>query len=360
MGRARPAQLSRMLCHMFSRILCGALIGGTFSLATPAIAQTPPPPASEQNALARTPADWLESMSDALQNISFRGRSIYLSGDQLTTVEILRGVVNGEAWERVVHLSGEPAEILRKGNRVACLHPDGVSELKDDTQRVPEIASAAITAAAGFPERWNTTQYRLHEGPDDRIAGRLAKRIDILPADRFRYGLHLWLDKDTSLLLKSVIVDQRGRALDMFEFVSIDVDVPLKAGDFEPANGLQWLAETAGQDAETKPNNDWQPGWLPAGFKVSSHVLRPASSAIFAQSFSDGIAAFTLFVEPIAENDEMEGSRQHGATVAVSYRAPQPNDQWRVTVVGEIPLETAMQVASYVQRKALRKPAAAQ
>lgn len=258
-------------------------------------------------------------------------------------------MVNGEAWERVVHLSGEPAEILRKGNLVASLHPDSVSEMAG-TPRVAERSPTALGSTAEFPQRWNTAQYRLHEGPEDRVAGRQAKRIDILPADRFRYGLHLWLDQETALLLKSVIVDQRGRALDLFEFVSIDVGLPLKPEDFEPANGLRWQPR-ADEVPPAKSNIDWQLGWVPAGFKASSHALRPASSAIFAQSFSDGIAAFTLFVEPIAENDQMEGSRQHGATVAVSYRAPQPNESWRVTVVGEIPLETAMQVASYIQRK---------
>lgn len=325
------------------------VLGGVMTWVAPAHAQTPPPPVANETSPSLKPEQWLEKMGAALQSTSFRGRSIYLSGDQLTTVEILRGNVNGEAWERVVHLSGEPAEILRKGERIACLHPEGVSELKD-TRLVPEIASAAMTFASDLPQRWNTTQYRLHEGPDERVAGRMAKRIDLLPADRFRYGLHLWVDKETALLLKSVIVDQRGRALDMFEFVSIEVGLPLKESDFEPANGLQWLPASNGK-GEAGLNNDWRLGWLPAGFKPSTHVLRPLSSAIFAQSYSDGVAAFTLFVEPIADNDEMEGSRQHGATVAVSYRAPSPNDQWRVTVVGEIPLETAMQVASYIQRK---------
>jgi len=336
-------------------LMSRALIGGLLLVATPAQAQSSPPPtgtlstgilSTEKETPARTPAQWLEQMSTALQQTAFRGRSIYLSGDQLTAVEILRGIVDGESWERVVHLSGEPAEILRKGDLVASLHLDSVSELKD-SQRA---AASALSAVAELPQRWNTSQYRLHVGPDDRVAGRMTKRIDILPADRFRYGLHLWLDKETSLLLKSVIVDQRGRALDMFEFVSIDVGLPLKAEDFEPENGLRWVSQSS-NEGEVKPNNDWQLGWVPAGFNVSAHVLRPAASAIFAQSYSDGVAAFSVFVEPIAENDQMEGSRQHGATVAVSYRAPQPNENWRVTVVGEIPLETAMQVASYIQRK---------
>ncbi len=338
------------LSFFCSAVLGRALLVSLIAVSAPVFAQTPVSPATDENASTPAPAQWLEKMAAALQSTSFRGRSIYLSGDQLTTVEILRGVINGEAWERVVHLSGEPAEILRKGERIACLHPEGVSELKD-TRLVPDIASAAMTFASDLPERWNTTQYRLHEGPEERVAGRQAKRIDIIPADRFRYGLHLWLDKDTALLLKSVIVDQRGRALDMFEFVSIEVGLPLKEADFEPANGLQWLSSSSSNAEEAKLNSDWRLGWLPAGFKPSSHVLRPLSSAIFAQSYSDGVAAFTLFVEPIEEGDEMEGSRQHGATVAVSYRAPAPHDKWRVTVVGEIPLETAMQVASSIQRK---------
>lgn len=333
-------------------LLCSLTCSTALLLTPPVHAQSAPPPDSSESVSrnARTPTQWLQNMATALNETSFRGRSIYLSGDQLTSVEILHGIVDGEPWERVVHLSGEPAEILRKGDRVACLHPESVSELKD-FRGGANFKAATVPTAASFPRQWNTTQYRLNDGPDDRIAGRSAKRIDILPVDRYRHGLHLWLDKETSLLLKSVIVDQRGRALDMFEFVSIETGVPLKAEDFEPANGLQWNAKAEDKIEVPEAVSHWQPGWLPVGFIVSSHVLRPTASAIFAQSYSDGLAAFTLFVEPLTTGDEMEGSRQHGATVAVSYRAPLPNENFRVTVVGEIPLETAMQVASSIQRK---------
>lgn len=316
-------------------------LASTTLLTSNAWAGEPTVAASTASDNSIAPSAWLERMSEALRTTSFRGRSIYLSGDQLTAVEILHGVFNGEPWERVVHLSGEPAEIVRKGSRVASLHPDGMSELKD--------FNPTVSAAVSYPQQWNTAQYRLSEGPDDRIAGRTAKRIDVLPIDRYRYGVQLWLDQNTALLLKSVIVDQRGRALDMFEFVSLDTSQTLKAEDFEPGNGLQWL-HNPNPKTTTHENNAWKPGWLPVGFKVSSHVLRPTESAVYAQSYSDGLAAFTLFVEPLATDDAMEGTRQLGATVAVSYRAPPPNDAFRVTVVGEIPLETAMQVASSLSR----------
>lgn len=339
------------------RALVGLALGGALQVTTlqNAFGQTPPPPGSvTEKANARTPEQWLESMNSAAESAVFRGRSIYLSGDQLTTVEILRGVVNGETWERVIQLGGEPAEILRKGNRIACLHLNGVSELKDASP-MHDVATVGVSPAAALPAHWNSDQYKLREGPVERIAGRMAKRIDLIPVDRFRYGLHVWIDQDTSLLLKSIIADQRGRALDMFEFVSIEVGLPLRAEDFAPDNGLQWVPVEQ-DNVAIKASADWQPVWLPAGFKASRHVVSPPSSAVVAQSYSDGIAAFTLFIEPIAENDEMEGTRQHGATVAVSYRAPSPNDKWRVTVVGEVPIETAMQVASSVQRRMSAAP----
>jgi sigma-E factor negative regulatory protein RseB len=283
----------------------------------------------------------LERLGDALQTVPFRGRSIYLSGDQLTAVEILHGVVEGQTRERVIHLSGTPAEIVRHGDSITTLHPDASSEIRDSR-------SQALSAVLSTPEGWKGSgHYRLAEGGPDRVAGRSAQRVDILPLDQHRLGLQLWLDDATGLLLKSVILDRRGQALDIFEFVSLETGVRLSAADFEPAASVRRDAPGA-VAAVRAPVTAWQTGWVPAGFEPLSRALPASGPTVFAASFSDGLAAFSVFVESLEGQNAEEGSRQWGASVAVSRRAAAPANDHLVTVVGEIPLETAMQVAASV------------
>jgi len=283
----------------------------------------------------------LERLGEALQSVPFRGRSIYLSGDQLTAVEILHGVVDGQTRERVIHLSGTPAEIVRNGNSVTTLHPDASAEIRDSR-------SQALSAVLSTPEGWKGSgHYRLAEGGADRVAGRTARRVDILPLDQHRLGLQLWLDDASGLLLKSVILDRRGQALDIFEFVSLETGVRLTAADFEPGDSVRREASEAPAAGEVAPTV-WQTGWVPAGFERMTRALPASGPTVFAASFSDGLAAFSVFVESLDGQKADEASRQWGASVAVSRRAATPAQDHLVTVVGEIPLETAMQVAASV------------
>ena len=107
---------------------------------------------------------------------------------------------------------------------------------------------------------WNSDQYKLREARR-AYRGTDGKRIDLIPVDRFRYGLHVWIDQDTSLLLKSIIADQRV-VPSMFEFVRrIEVGLPLRAEDFAPDNGLQWVPVEQ-DNVAIKASADWQPVWL--------------------------------------------------------------------------------------------------
>ncbi|HVL02252.1 MAG TPA: sigma-E factor regulatory protein RseB domain-containing protein, partial [Dongiaceae bacterium] len=78
---------------------------------------------------------WVQKMLSAARQTSYQGHSVMLSGGQITSMAIYHAPFDNEVWERVVHLSGEPAEILRKGSTITCLHPDSTSRI--DLQSTP-------------------------------------------------------------------------------------------------------------------------------------------------------------------------------------------------------------------------------
>ena len=177
-------------------------------------------------------AQWLQKMIRANKTQSYQGRSIFHNGNRMMSLKVIHGVIDGEPWDRVVHLSGEPAEVLRKGDKISCLHPESTVELsagkhagKSTEKGVgkSELTTAKIPLLNAFndeqlaiPER-----YQMRMGREGRVAGRSVQLINIIPVDRARYGYQLGLDKETGLLLKTVMLNRNGKALEVFEFVDI-------------------------------------------------------------------------------------------------------------------------------------------
>lgn len=293
---------------------------------------------------AEEPAEqWVQKMVTASRQASFQGHSVLLSGGKVTSLAIYHAPVENEVWERVVHLSGEPAEILRKGSSISCLHPGVTSRL--EVGRSPLGKLSALEESTQAVSRY----YRFKRAGSERVAGRDGVRIDVEPLDSHRFGYSLWLDEASGVLLKSQTNPPEGDPLEVFEFVSVDIGNPVPLSAFEPAVELQegaveLVSEAA--SAEASDNSGWETRWLPDGFRqagrTTSRADKPERSA---RVFTDGLAAFTVFFEP-GKPGVRETTRAHGATVAVNRVLDEGRSV--VTVVGEIPLATASRVAENV------------
>ena len=214
-------------------------------------------------------AQWLQKMIKAIKVENYQVRSIFHNGNRMMSLKVSHGMIEGEQWDRVVHLSGEPAEVLRKGDKISCLHPESTVELsaeKDELQaaKIP-LLNAFNDDQLTIPER-----YQLRMGREGRVAGRSVQLINIIPVDRARYGYQLGLDKATGLLLKTVMLNRKGKALEVFEFVDIAIGGPLSKDDFAPGKGVKWL-DTVGTelsdpvDSPAPQKIGWAAKWLPQG-----------------------------------------------------------------------------------------------
>jgi len=285
---------------------------------------------------------WVQKMLSAARQTSYQGHSVMLSGGQITSLAIYHAPFENEVWERVVHLSGEPAEILRKGSTITCLHPDSTSRI--DLQGTPMGKLTALEESAQSISRY----YRFDRAANERVAGRAGVRINVEPLDAHRYGYSLWLDEGTGILLKSQTNPDNGDPLEVFEFVSLEIGVPLTRDAFQPASGLQAdAAAPAGSPVSAVDVNTWEAEWLPEGFRaVGPAMPRPGKPGVSSRVFTDGLAAFTVFYEPQA-GAAVQSNRARGATVAVNRVLP--GSSTLVTVVGEVPLATASKVADNVK-----------
>jgi sigma-E factor negative regulatory protein RseB len=184
-------------------------------------------------------------------------------------------------------------------------------------------------------------------GGNSRVAGRPAVVVTLTPRDQHRYGIELHLDSQTGLPLKSLLLSDKGQLLERFQFTELDTDSPTDqmlqpSADCKPVEAVK-----AKVDAQ-KQQVAWRSDWLPPGFELSSAAARkdPDSKALVTSlMYDDGLARFSVFIEPVNGAAVTDIRTQLGPTVAVSRRLTTPKGDAMVTVVGEIPIGTAERIA---------------
>ena len=282
------------------------------------------------------PASRLDAMSRSFRSLDYTGVFTYEQGQSLSSVRIAHAVVDGMEQERLVHLDGEPREFVRRGHRVDCEHAG------DRLMRLDPAARFAQRAQAGVAGAQLEDHYAIEFDGSERVANHEGRRIRIVPRDRYRYGMKVVLDEASSLLLKSETTDGAGRVLERFQFVDLRIG-PVAVEEL--AAEAPAAASAAHAAAEEPAPFAWSVARLPEGFVATGREARsaPAGGApVEVQSYTDGLAVFAVFVERAAERPSRAGQAARGATV--SYVVPR-GEEHLVTVVGEIPVETAQLIA---------------
>ncbi len=309
------------------------------------------------------PQALLAKMDSAFVELSYDGVFSYFSGNDLATLRIVHKVVDGVQRERLVHLNGAPREIIRHGDDVACIVMPG-----DDLLALEDSIPAGPFARA-FVRQFErlSNSYLVDYFGDGRIAGREALRIGVNPLDGHRYGYRLWLDKATSLLLRSELVDQDGNKLEIFQFTQLLIgdtvsEAALEGKDVSGSmvshlrlenSGDAALGDNSGADREPH-KTEWSTTWLPPGFEMATaDIRRKPAHSVTNLVYTDGLAAFSIFIEPMPSHGAASMVSQNGATVALTHRASGEDGYHLVTLVGEIPLATAHQIIKSVRQNVL-------
>ncbi len=292
------------------------------------------------------PQHLLAEMASAQHDRNYSGRLVYVRGTELSTLELLHAHFDNQEYERLTHLDGKLAEMIRYAGQLVCVHPDktitrlgaraGVGPFVLQTQLVRDIPK----------------QYEVVVAGPGRVAGRDAWQLDVIPADGFRYGYRLWVDQESRLMLRSEMIDAQGVALERLEFIELDLNPGLTKAQFEIPSSVSEQALEA-VDADSHPHGRLQldVSWMPDGFVATAGDLRMASgdqSPVKAFAFSDGLAAFTLFVERLTEQTEVGALSARGPTLAMSRSLSGEQGDWLITLVGEVPAQTAERVLAAV------------
>lgn len=280
--------------------------------------------------------DWLERLAAAEHTQSYRGRFVYERNGSFSTHSIWHQVSDkGIVQERLLQLDGDAQEIVRSNGVTTCAS----GALVD-----PAISGQAWSVR-GLDTEQLAKSYELQIIGDSRVAGRSAIILGLAPRDQHRFGVQLYLDRETAIALKSLLVNDNGQMLERFQFTSFEADTPAVVAGLPPSENCK---PVAGVEVDASVAQTWHSDWLPSGFTLASVTRRrsPVSDdTVECLVYDDGLARFSVFLEALHGATVDDARSQLGPTVAVSRKQATSDGGMMVTVVGEIPLGTAERVA---------------
>ncbi len=292
---------------------------------------------------APTAAELLADMAAAYEQHSFSGRFLYMRAGQISTLALQRAVIDGKVHERVERLEGPVHEVIRKGGQTVSVHAGESGSLLSSSDEI-----APLSLASGEQDRI-PDQYALHRDGAGRVAGRPVWRLRLEPRDQYRYGYRFYLDQQSRLLLKSEVLNASNAALERVEFLSLNLNPGLERADFE-------LPESAGKVWSKNENEargpEIRPGWLPEGFAMATrdhYRTQERTGVLQSATYTDGLATFTLFVEPAASTKPDGKLRRKGPTMVLARPMENNRGSFVTTLVGEVPAATARRVLEQVR-----------
>lgn len=300
---------------------------------------------------AQAPTDalhWLQRMADAAQKLNYVGTFVYQSGNQTETSRITHMVDGADELEHLEVLDGSPREVVRVNDEVQCFLPESRLLIVERRRgrKTPSFPALLPGSFVGLAEH-----YEISKGAAGRVAGFESQSILIKPKDGLRYGHRLWVDAASGLLLKSAVIDERGEALETFAFTELRIGGPIERASPKPRNQMKdgWKVQNV---RTSEPRADhWHfrnevPGFRKvAGMKRQGRADGPEISHLI---FSDGLAAVSVFIEPLGARTKPEAGPMNIGAVNAYKRIAADH---MFVVMGDVPPASLKKLAEGIEPK---------
>jgi sigma-E factor negative regulatory protein RseB len=298
----------------------------------------------------RNDTDWLETMAFAAHQTDYSGTFVYQDGVG-GHVEVSRIThifdADGE-HERLEGLNGIRREIISNNNQVWLLYGDRKVRIErtHGGRGFPDLLPEQLSALK--------ENYLIQQAEEDRVAGFHVHAVVFQPKDNLRYGHKMWAHTGSGLLLKAVVLDERARIIEQYAFTQLLLGGKVDRSWIEKVVPEPSTFKKNDTPAAAKPmpetkNTDWQVDALPAGFKKIMefcHPIRDKKIQVTHLVFSDGLAGISIFIEDVAGREDLNLGLSSQGAIQVYSRI---SGDKLITVVGEVPPRTVIQVAESVR-----------
>ena len=295
----------------------------------------------------------LERMSQASHTLNYEGTFVYLHGNHVQSVRIAHGVDAKGEHERLVTLSGKSREVIRDNDEVKCFFPDDRSVQMAKSGHnlpLPMIKTPNVERISNL--------YKLELKGHERVAGREANHVAVIPRDNFRYGRGYWTDQQTGLLLRADLIDEHGKVLEQILFTSLEIRDAVPKKSLIPENSAKdFIVLKPVEPNASAQELRWEAASLPPGFELELTryiAMNGKPEPVEHHVYGDGLASVSVFVETAnSDKKEFTGHSHMGAVNAYAWRTGDA----RVVVVGEVPATTVETIATSMRpRKVEAKP----
>lgn len=288
--------------------------------------------------------DWLQRIYRATETLSYSGTFVYQQGNRSETSRIARRAGATGGVEKLEVLDGTPREILRTRDEVRCYLPESRTvkvDRRGDPRAFPALLPERVSGLAEY--------YDISLGGSRRIAGYDCQAILLRPRDDLRYGYTLWADKRTAMLLRAQTFNREGELVEQFTFAQLEIGRVPRGRLRPPAAARDWHVEQAGVTPADLERSGWRVSEALPGFRKIVEVRRMMRDAqpVGQIVFSDGIAAVSIFIEPMAGRADRAPPGLAGMG-AVNVYTREVADHL-VTVVGEAPAASVQRIANMVE-----------
>ncbi len=167
-------------------------------------------------ALADPAMEWVQKMSNAMRDLSYRGDFVYMHENQLESMRIAHYRDEHGEKERLISLNGEAREVIRDNQNLTCIWPSS-RKIVVDLSRKNSFSPIFIPEDIARLEKF----YSLKLLGMDRIADQETMVVHIDPKDRYRYGMKFWINQDNGLMMKSSLIDETNQEIEQVMFTSL-------------------------------------------------------------------------------------------------------------------------------------------
>lgn len=282
----------------------------------------------------------LDKMTQALDNLNYEIAFVQTTPANMDSFRYRHIKQDNKTYAQLVTLDGRQQEIIQRDNLVSYFQPNAQAFTLNSSNIVDAMPAVV---RANFDKL--SSDYDFVKLGKDRVAGRFADTIRIVPKDDFRYQYLVFIDEENGLLLRGDMLDREGKLLDQFRVVTLYIDDRLR-GLTDYINKVSLPPLLKESKNEQSSDITWSAGWLPQGFSLIRYTQEILENEIIDSAlYSDGLFTFTLFVSNVGSNDLPENTWKQGAYTIYS----EVIGGKEITFIGQLPISTAKRIVQEVK-----------
>lgn len=296
------------------------------------------------------PLVWLQRAAQSARQASYEGTYVHTNGDRTSTVRVTHLNHAGEEHERIEPLDGaNPLEIVRRNDEMFCRFPDAKTVRLD-----PRITNRFFPAILASPAETIASSYDVKLGKTESVLGFECQWIRLDPKDGMRFAQRLCAEMKSGLILRAKVLNEQRQVIEQYTFTDLKLGSQVHRSDLKQvfrARSRQWIADGQPRDEATSADSGWVITRAPPGFQKVAELKRtlpgrtqPVSQIVL----TDGVASLSVFVEPNSAPARTGEAFSEDGTTTFFVR---PMGELIVTVLGEVPIAAAQQVARSVARR---------